>query len=264
MSVPMLTIHDASDLEDLAPPPGCKTGLVRRDYGALPVGCRSFAPAFDLPLIPRDQWPALIAQKDTEKSWLSDLRDVSGPNGGPIPSRDQDGAPYCWAHSSTSAVLLGRAASGQPYADLSAFAVACIIKGYRQEGGWGLESLEWIVENGIPTSTTWPQQSMSRSNDNATMRADAALHKVTVWRDMEPRNIDQLATCLLSNIPVVVDFNWWSHSVCACRLVSANPFTIWIWNSWGSWSMNGMGVLTGNRAIPDGQCCPIVETASAA
>jgi hypothetical protein len=73
----------------------------------------------------------------------------------------------------------------------------------------------------------------------------------------------QLATCLLLNIPVVTDFNWWGHSVCAVRLVKRNPFTIRIWNSWGdSWSDSGMGDLTGSKAIPDGAVAPRVMTAS--
>lgn len=169
----------------------------------------------------------------------------------------------CWAHSSTSACLLIRALNNQPYADLSAYAVACIIKGYRDEGGWGAESLEWIAQNGIPTSEFWPQQSMSRSNDNPAMRENAKLHRVTEWMDMEPRNVDQLVTCLLQNIPVVIDLNWWAHSVCAMDLVSISPFRIRIWNSWGdSWSEAGTGILEGNRAIPDGMIAPRVLVAS--
>lgn len=171
----------------------------------------------------------------------------------------------CWAHSSVSAALIVRAVNNLPYADLSAYAVACIIKGYRDQGGWGAESLEWIAENGIPTSATWPQQSMSRSNDTPAMRAEAKMNRFTDWMDMEPRNKAQLVTCLLSGIPVVSDFNFWSHSVCTLDLVKLNPFTIRIWNSWGSsWSDNGTGLLTGSKAIPDGMICPNMIMASAA
>lgn len=159
----------------------------------------------------------------------------------------------CWAHSSTSAALIVRAANNEPYADLSAFMVACIIKGYQDEGGWGAESLEFIAQNGIPTSEFWPQQSMSRSNDNPAMRANAALHKFTEWMDLDPAQMKaQLVTCLLSGIPVVSDFNWWSHSVCTIDLVSLDPFRTRIWNSWSdSWSENGTGILEGRKAIPD-------------
>lgn len=170
----------------------------------------------------------------------------------------------CWAHSSTSAALAVRALNGEPYEDLSAFMVACIIKGYRDEGGWGAESLEFIAQNGIPTSQFWPQQSMSRSNDNPAMRANAKLHRFTDWRDLDPNNMKaQLVTCLLLGMPVVSDFNWWSHSVCTVDLVSLNPFRTRIWNSWGdSWSENGTGILEGSKAIPDSALCAMVMTAS--
>jgi hypothetical protein len=172
----------------------------------------------------------------------------------------------CWAHSSTSAALIIRALNNEPYADLSAYAVACVIKNYRDQGGWGAESLAFIAERGIPTSEFWPQKSMSRGNDNPKTWENAARHKFTEWMDLDPRDMKrQLVTCLLLGIPVVSDFNWWGHSVCSIDLVSLNPFRTRIWNSWGdSWSANGTGILEGRRAIPDAAIAPRVMTASAA
>ncbi len=240
--------------------PGMSKGLIPRDYSKYPVGYLMQAKPFDLPLIPRDQWQSIIDMKNATNSWLDDIRD-RGMSGSVIPSRDQNGKGYCWAHSSTSAVLLIRALMNLPYSDLSAYAVACIIKNYKDQGGWGSESLEWIAENGIPSSDTWPQQSMSPKNDTPEMRAEAAQNKVTEWMDGQPRNIDQLVTCLLLNIPVVSDFNWWGHSVCSVRIIRINPLKTRIWNSWGdSWSENGMGDLEGNKCIPDGMIMPRVIT----
>ncbi len=245
------------------PPYGQKTGLIPRDFAKYPVGYLMCAKPFDLPLIPESEWADRLALQIQNKAQLSDIRNA-GMFGQRIPSRDQNGKGYCWAHSSTSASLLIRAVNNEPYADLSAYCVACIIKGYQDEGGWGAESLEWIAANGIPTSEFWPQQSMSRSNDTPAMRANAALHKVTEWMDFDPNNMKaQLVTCLLSNIPVVVDYNWWSHSICAMDLVSINPFSIRIWNSWGdSWNGDGTGLLTAGKAIPDGAIAPRVSIPS--
>jgi hypothetical protein len=238
--------------------------LVPRDFSAKPFGSLMFAKPFDIPLIPESEWQSRLDARIAAKAQLSDVRNIMGPNGGPIPSRDQNGKGYCWAHSSTSAALMVRALNNEPYADLSAFMVACIIKGYQDEGGEGSDSLEFIAQNGIPDSKFWPQQSMSRSNDNPAMRADAALHKFTEWRDLDPRNMKaQLVTCLLLGYPVVSDFNWWSHSVCTIDLVALNPFTTRIWNSWGdSWSDNGTGLLTGSKAIPDDALCALVMSPS--
>lgn len=240
-------------------------GLVPRNYGTHPVGCYKSIPEFaGIPLMTDAEINAAIVQKNADKSWLSDLREV-GMYGQRIPALDQDGFGYCWAHSGVSANLLVRARDNQPFADLSAFSVACIIKNYRNEGGWGAEGVEWQMANGCATSKTWPQQSTNRSNDNPAMRAEAALYKPTgTWMDMQPRDVRAMATCLCKNFPVVVDFNWWSHSVCACKLISWNPLSILIMNSWGNaWSENGMGILSGNKAVPDGQVALVTVRVSA-
>lgn len=261
----MLHLNDSSPDNHFEPPQNYSKGLVPRNYSTHPVGYyASIPPLFGLPPMTDDQIQAAIIKKNAESSWLSDLRLV-GMYGGVIPSRDQNGKGYCWAHSSTSANLLVRARDNQPYADLSAYAIACIIKNYQDEGGWGAESVEWQVANGCPTSKTWPQQSMSRSNDTPAMRAEAALYKPTgTWADMQPNDDRALATCLCNDIPVVVDYNWWSHSVCACRLITWNPLSIWIWNSWGdTWSDKGFGLLSGTKASADGQVALLTVRAAA-
>jgi C1A family cysteine protease len=227
-------------------------GLIPRNFSTHPVGYLECAKPFDLPLIPESEWQSRLDAQKAAKAQLSDVRN-RGMNGQPIPSRDQNGKGYCWAHSSVSAALIVRAVNNQPYVDLSAFAVACIIKGYQDEGGWGSESLEWIAANGVPSSQYWPQQSMSRSNDTPEMRANARQHEFSQWMDLDPNNMKaQLVTCLLLGIPVVSDMNWWGHSICTIDLVSINPFQTRIWNSWGdSWSENGTGILEGRKAIPD-------------
>lgn len=257
--MPEVIINDANYMQFLSPPqPNAQghAGLKPRDFAVYPVGSYAFARPFDVPLIPESEWQARLDAQKAAHAQLSDIRNVSGPGGRPIPSRDQDGKGYCWAHSSTSAAMYVRAINGEPYADLSAFMVACIIKGYQDEGGWGAESLEFIAANGIPTSEFWPQQSMNRSNDNPAMRANAVKHKFTEWMDLDdsgPNVKAQLVTALLLGMPVVVDYNWWSHSVCAIDLVSVSPFQIRIQNSWGDdWSENGTGILEGSKAIPDG------------
>lgn len=238
-------------------------GTMPRDWNAFPHGSLAHAKPFDLPLIPESQWESLLAAQIAAKAQLSNVRDT-GMWGQPIPSRDQNGKGYCWAHSGVSAHLIARARMNLPYVDLSAFAVACMVKGFRDEGGWGSEGIEFQASRGCPTSEFWPQQSMSRSNDSPNTWANSALHKYLDWRDLDPNAMKaQMVTCLLMGFPVVTDFNWWSHSVCTIDLVSINPFRTRIWNSWGdSWSQNGTGVLEGSKAIPDSAWPALVMTAS--
>jgi C1A family cysteine protease len=254
-----LIIHDGNAHEVIRPG---GFGLIPRDFAAHPHGSLAYAKAFDLPLIPEGEWESRLAAQKAAKGQLSDIRN-RGMNGQAIPARDQGNQGYCWAHSTVSAMLVSRAANNLPYADLSAYAIACIIKHYRNQGGWCGESVEFAVERGVPTSATWPQQSKDPRNDNAQTWADAAKHKVAEWMDLDPENMRaQLVTCLLLGIPVVSDFSWWSHSVCTIDLVSINPFQTRILNSWGNWNGDGTGLLQGRRAIPESAIALRVTTAS--
>jgi hypothetical protein len=280
-------------------------GLIPRDYSIHPVGFYAAIPAFhavDMPLIPQSEWSQRLKDLTEAGARLSDIR-RRGMGGKPIPSRDQGQRGYCWAHSGVSAHLVVRARDGQPYADLSAYAIACQIKDFADEGGWGAQGVDWQIANGVPTSKTWPQQSVNQSNVNAAMKAESALHKIDEgWIDLQAAQCDrklswaQVLTCLLSGHPVVTDFNWWSHSVCGldpvegasafqqCRnhdsgkRVSLEEFEdLWdmndpvtaglgikILNSWGdSWSDMGEGILPPQKAVPDGSVALRTVTASA-
>ena len=106
--------------------PGFARGLVERDYNEHPLGCYASSASFDLSmaLIPREEWPERCKEMEAKKTRLSDIRD-RGDNGRPIKSLDQNGQGYCWAYSTTSAVMLLRAKANMPLVRLSAHAVAC-------------------------------------------------------------------------------------------------------------------------------------------
>jgi hypothetical protein len=241
--------------KNMIPPDGYSTGLEERNYDEYPVAYN--AKPFALDLIPESEWEDRLAEQKKNKAQLSNIRDI-GMFGGQIPATDQNGSNYCWAYSSVGALMIIRAKQNEPYVELSPHAVGCIIKGYRNQGGWGSQSLEFLTEVGCPSSEFWPLRSSSRSNDNPNMRVNAAKHKVTEWQDHNPRDKAQLVTCLLNGIPVVSDHNWWRHSVLSLDIVSFKPFKVLILNSWGNWGNNGTGILEGAKAIPDGAISPLV------
>lgn len=280
-----------------------RRGLVPRDYAAHPPGCYAGAPAWsvDMPLIPRAEWSERVRDMVATKSLLSDIR-LRGNGGDRIPALDQNGQGFCWAYSSTGAVMMLRAAMNEPYVRLSAHAIGCMVKGFRDEGGWGAQSLEFIQSRGVPSVEFWTEKSMSRSNDRPETWANAALHKVTgAWVDLgsavynRSLTFDQHFTQLLCRKPVVADRNWWSHSTCdidpvdgvsqwgrsradSGKLLTLPEFELF-WgvntvtggyavrtlNSWSDgWSDRGMGVISGNRAVIDGGVSPWQTLPSAA
>lgn len=241
-------------------------GLVPRDYREDPP--EMFDPPSNIKLIPKSEWSDRIKEKEAYRSCLSHLRESQGG----WPALDQNGQGYCWAYSTTSATMMIRARDNQPYVRLSAHATACIIKNFRDQGGWCGLSAKRQVSHGTPSVQFWPEKSMSRANDKPETWANAALHKVTedwidLTRDVYDQNLtfDMVASLLLSNMPCAVDFNWWSHSVCAIDLVEVEPgsFGLRILNSWSdNWGEKGTGVLRGSKAIPNGAVCLRVSGAS--
>ena len=234
-------------------PPSIMTGLIPRDRMLHPQGyLGALAPPFprELELL-ESEIQVRLDELMHAQATLPDIRLKAGPNGGPIPSRDQDGYGYCWCHSSVSAMLLKRAAQNEPYVDLSAFAIGCIVKNYRNQGGWGSQSMEFLAERGCPTSEFWPQQSTKRSNDNPATWENAKLHQALRWYDLDDdRMWLQQASCMARNWPTVNDYNWWSHSVCGARMKDYKGRVLTIWNSWSdSWKDQGMGDLEGGRAV---------------
>lgn len=247
-------------------------GLVERNYDQHPVG--TYAAKWDpkVPLIPRSEWSDRIKEMERTKSRLSDLRMIANRSRH-IPSLDQNGQGYCWAYSTTSAIMLLRAAQGLPYVRLSAHAVGCMVKGFRDQGGWSAQSLEFITARGVPSVEFWAEKSMSRSHNNDRTWENAARHKPTEgWVELDAPvydrdlTFDEVMTCLLNRIPVPSDFNWWTHAVCGMDPVEVerNSFGIRIWNSWrDSWGNLGTAVLRGSKAVPDNAVAPRVVRSAA-
>ena len=239
--------------------PAFARGLVPRDYATDPP--EMFAPPSEIPLIPRSEWDARVAEQDAQESSLEHLWRRTGQ-----PPLDQNPEPFCWAYSTGAAVMAARMAANLPVVRLSPHAVACKLTGFQKEGGWCGWSAKFAREYGYPSVAAWPERSMSRQYDRPETWADAANHKVVEdWVDLtaphyyyQQLTFDQVATCLLLNRPCPVDFNWWGHSVCALRLVrvEAGSYGLRIINSWGSgWGEQGFATLRGSKAIPNSALC---------
>jgi hypothetical protein len=253
------------------------SGLIPRDYSLIPLGSLQSAPAWsldDMPLIPMEEWPERIAEQEANKSRTSDIYN-RGDNGQPIESLDQNGQGYCWSYSTACCIQMIRAISNQPYVQLSAHSVACVIKNFRDQGGWGCLSLDFAKDKGYVPVSLWPAKSMDkRYNTPENWKAALEFRVTEGWVDLVPSVYDrdmsaqQVGTCLLSNIPVIGDFNWWGHSVALADLVDVYPdrsprdikrYGTLCKNSWTDrWGNRGWGVLKDSKAFPNGGAAPRV------
>lgn len=245
---------DDGTSSDLLYPAGFGRGLIPRRYDVQPMR------AVTMDTIPRGEWSARIKEKRETKSRLSDIW-RTGNNGKAIAHLDQGQVGYCWGHSTAHAVYAIRALNNQPFVPLSAFAVCATLVNGRDEGAWGALSLEFITKNGIPSQAFWPQGSRNLAYGTKECWSNAAQHKADeAWVDVAAEvwdrdlSFDQVATCLLLNVPVIGDFNWWGHSVALLDLEEPTPgsFAVRIVNSWPGWGDDmGMALIEGGRAVPD-------------
>jgi hypothetical protein len=253
------------------------SGLIPRDYSLIPLGSLASAPAWsldDMPLIPMEEWPERIKDQEATKTRTSDIYN-RGDNGQPIPSLDQNGEGYCWFYSVTCIVQMLRAIANQPYIPLSGHSGACVIKNFRNQGGWGCLALDFIKDKGIVPQSLWPAKSMDRRYNTPENWAAALEFRITEgWVDLLPAVYDrdmsaqQVGTCSLNNIPWIGDYNWWGHSVAGCDLVDVYPdrssrdisrYGTLIKNSWNDgWGNRGWGLLKDSKAFPNGGAAPRV------
>lgn len=250
-------IDSVIDVDD----PTCIDRLFPKDkgrgYDPSKVVKAMFAPPSDIKVIPRNEWPARLEEQLANKTSCMDF-------GSYIDPLDQAQSNYCWGHSSTGGAMFVRAKMNLPYVPLSAYSVAATIEKGANEGGWCGLSAKFIRETGACSQAVWPQGDFGykKYQTNPEAQKSFAAHKITLdfadlSKDVYDQNLsfDMVATCLLLGIPCAVDFNWWSHSVLAVKLVQveAGSYGLEIRNSWGkSWENAGNGILRGQKAIPDG------------
>lgn len=239
-------------------PPGCSTGLIPRNYKTHPPGYQVGTTVFPTEnLIDKSEWADRLNEQKKNKATLLDIREAHYDT---LKSLDQDGLGLCWAFSTTKAVMYLRQLMGVTPIRLSAWYVAGVIKGWRDQGGWGAASLAQVVKGGVPAESYCP--SYHSKFDTPETQANAALHEVTEWWDGvdDPDlNTKICVSMLLQTTPCVVDLNDMGHSMC-CVGFEVSPFALIFDNSWGT---NGdpLGLYrgTGARARPDGLVIPRVS-----
>lgn len=237
------------------------TGLIRRNFETHPPGCMAYAPEFpESELILPSEQKDYFAVRKAAKSRLLDLREENYET---LQSLNQKNFGLCWAFSTTKVMMYLRAIMNQPALILSAWYVAGMIKGWRDQGGWGAESLEFVRNNGVPTMAKCP--SYSSKYATADVAAEAATNKATEWwdgSDSRAKNKQIAISMLLKGVPCVADLNNMSHSM---ALVDYDPNTdTWTFdNSWGpDYAQKGLHVIQGDNGIPDALVVPRVATAS--
>lgn len=236
-------------------------GLIPRDYTAQPYGSVPYAVSLPLPTIPRDEWTERIEAGERTKSRIPDLCDAAG-----LKVKNQEQTNYCWINAPVHCLEVLRVVQGEEYVELSPASCGAKIKGFRNVGGWGTEGVEFLTKSGAVPCSLWPANAIDRRYDTPEANSEREKYQVDEWWECRPRDFDELATCLLLNVPVAIGLSFWGHEVTAVALVKLDgrdQYGVMFDNSWGeNWGDKGRGVLTGSKMIPDDAIAPRVATAA--
>lgn len=254
----------------------------RRYFGLLPrktpYGKLSCASASTLEPIELNELCDRIEQKDKDKSWPYDIWKKSK-----IGVLDQNGLSYCHAFSCTDALMIARQRQGLPYVQLSAGSIGGPVTGFRNAGAAIEDDLRQAKDHGAASTEFVPMQSHSKSDWKEGAAENAMLHRVTLWWDLNPREmLLEYLTAILESHPVCFGYDWWSHAVTGGRLAPVSSMSdlrdaiksgstsrilaalkTQILNSWGEkYGEGGWGWITGGKQVPNEAYVPAMATQS--
>lgn len=205
------------------------SGYVPRDYSKEPLGSLHGTTSFPSEFLLDDkQIKERIEELERTKTDLVSLLQYLWANKQWI-GLNQDPTNYCWCFAVIHAIMILRAIAGEPFKRLSPFSVACIVKSFMNIGGWGGQANEQCVKEGVCTEAEWPFGIPGTGNVRsanmaafdrkylAPSRANAALHKVTEFWELEPNNDQQKLSALCIPLPVASGYNRIGHERCSVK-----------------------------------------------
>jgi hypothetical protein len=208
-------------------------------------------------LIDSSEWQARIEEVEATETRISDFCLQYD-----LPCKDQERTNYCWMNAPTHAHEILRLLENAELITFSPASCAAQIKNYRNQGGWGLEAVEFIIKNGQVPTNLWPANAIDPKYATRENLEIAKNYRIQKWIELQPRNIPQLISLLLRRIPVAVGYSWWGHEVLACDPVWLDgTIAMRFRNSWGmGWGEKGFGILQGTRMLPDDAVAPLTST----
>lgn len=209
------------------------TGYIPRDYGLQPLG--SGVGAKLLPQALLDEYPDEKVWKERFKELEAKKMDIPSVlqrafDKGEWIGLNQNPTNYCWCYGVIHAIMIQRLLAGEPFVRLSPYSVACIVKNYSNNGGWGSQALAQTAKDGVADEKFWPMEkpgmtSSQRSAANmnairngkqyfAGSRENAALHKTLEYDDLPQRSWAHKMACLCVPLPIASGYNRIGHERC--------------------------------------------------
>lgn len=220
------------------------TGYIDRDYSEDGMNAYPFCSAQNIKSYTHDELLEIIAEKTAKKTWIRDKCDRVGSK-----VKNQSRSNYCWKHAPIRGAECNYVMQGGVAHTLSAFWGAAIIKNGRNQGGWGLQAIKFMVENGAPLESFHKPMDFSVDRRPEVVE-NAKLHQITGWEDVDPDDQYAIFTRIAMDIPVTLGIPAMGHEMLGTFLVVINGrIYVGCDNSWGeNDGVNGRRVCTGRNA----------------
>lgn len=225
-----------------------KCSRTPRDMSKTPMQGFQAAPLLKLRPFDDKETKERIREREAKKQTNRDFLDYYK-----VAVKNQIRTNYCWIFAPVELLEASRVFQGQPHVSLSPASAGCKIKNFRNVGGYGLEAIEFLGQEGCAPTKLWPDAEINRAYDNSASDAARKSFKCDEYGQLVTGDLDQLNAWLLLFGPVAVGLNWWGHEVMILdvTLDKRGNYAYLFRNSWGNWGDNGHGVLVPSKARGD-------------
>jgi hypothetical protein len=181
-------------------------GYEQRDRVVDPEG--GFAKPMTFPKLSRQEIKERFIEQERTKTRVYDVMQQAG-----VKPLNQGQTNFCWANGPTDCVQVARVLMGAPHVALSAASIACVVKNYRNEGGWGIQATKCLAEMGAVPQSLWPNAKIDRNLDTPESRAERAKYRVASegWLDLPKDDWDAIFTLVALQQPGCVAHMEWQH-----------------------------------------------------
>lgn len=226
------------------------TGYEGRDLQEYPRNPFEFCAAPTFKALSLKELVEIAKEKKAKKNRIIDKCDAVGSK-----VKNQSRSNYCWNHAPIRGEEIRYVLQGGKIFTLSAFWGAARIKRGMNRGGSGIVAVRYLHDHGAPVESMHAPMNFKVNNDPAT-EANAALHQLPSWNDLEPRDRLLIATAVLVyERPVTVGIPAWGHEVVITfyePTERGDDIDEGFDNSWSTnWGDNGRGILRGRMKIFD-------------
>ncbi|MBU2048630.1 MAG: hypothetical protein KKH61_06600 [Gammaproteobacteria bacterium] len=184
-----------------------------------------------VPLVPKSEWEARLAQAPNLASHVRKIK-------------DQDGVGSCAANAASTTVEIARDAAGLPFVELSAASLYKQVNGGRDQGSAIDDNLEALKSVGVVPVGFWGGENNWRQREPTGFAQEAKKFRVLEWFDLP--DFDSFISALFLGFPVCYGVFWegGGHAICAVKPIKdASGWGCRFANSWGDWGEAGFGTM---------------------